>query len=63
LSVKIYRTMKTEGLDAGAAVVRALADYQSPVPRDVLQAQISLAVNEATDWEFVPVAFRDRRRG
>ena len=63
LSVKIYRTMKTEGLDAGAAVVRALADYQSPVPSDVLQAQISLAVNEATDWEFVPVAFRDRRRG
>ena len=33
-----------------------LSDYQNPVPLDTLEFQIGLAVNEASDLEFVPLA-------
>jgi hypothetical protein len=62
LAMKIYRAAKTRSLAPRAATARALADYQPPIAREVLDAQIGLAVNEASEWEFVPEAFRDRRR-
>ena len=43
------------------ALIRNLTDYQPPVPRDVMEAQIRLAVKEASDWDFVPQAFRAYR--
>ena len=58
LSVKAYRLHKTESLDPLAAVSRALADYQPPVPLAVLEKQIQLAVEESTDLSFVPERFR-----
>jgi hypothetical protein len=35
-----------------------LQDYQNPVPREILDFQIRLAVQEASDLEFVPAALR-----
>jgi hypothetical protein len=62
LSVKVYRAAKTRGLAAPEAVAQALADYQPPIAREILEVQIRLAVDEASEWEFVPEAFRNRRR-
>jgi hypothetical protein len=58
LAVKIYRVAKLEGLGPVAAVRRCLEGYQHPVPMAVLEAQIRLAVAEASDMEFVPEVFR-----
>jgi len=58
LMVKAYRLMRTEEIEAGEAVLRCLSAYQSPIPRDVLELQMRLAVREATDILFVPEAFR-----
>ena len=58
LSVKIYRTLKTGAATPEAALESALQDYQPPVPPAVIQAQIALAVAEATDLRFVPERFR-----
>ena len=62
LAVKVYRAIKTRRLAPRDALAQALADYQPPIAREVLEAQIALAVNEASEWEFVPEAFRNRRR-
>jgi hypothetical protein len=35
-----------------------LAGYQNPVPREVMEFQIGLAIREASDMEFVPDAIR-----
>ena len=58
LAVKIYRIARTEGKSPGDALRASLSDYQNPVPLDILKFQISLAVNEASDLEFVPLRFR-----
>jgi ATPase family associated with various cellular activities (AAA) len=60
LSVKIYRSLKTGASTPEEALDVALRDYQPPVPPAVIQAQIALAVGEATDLSFVPERFRDR---
>lgn len=54
LIVKAYRMVRTEGVAARVAVGRCLARYQNPVPHDVLEMQMRLAVREATDLAFVP---------
>ena len=59
LSVKIYRSLKTGASTPEAALDVALRDYQPPVPPAVIQAQIALAVAEATDLSFVPERFRE----
>jgi len=56
--VKAYRVARTEGVAGGAALARCLEGYQNPVPEDVLESQMRLAVREATDLSFVPEAFR-----
>lgn len=58
LAVKIYRTLKTGAASPEAALTAALKDYQPPVPPAVIEAQIALAVAEATDLSFVPERFR-----
>ncbi len=37
---------------------RCIESYQNPVPPDVLNKQMRLAVREATDLSFVPEALR-----
>jgi len=59
LAVKIYRIARTERRNPGEALRAALSDYQNPVPLDTLKFQIALAVNEASDLEFVPAPFRN----
>ena len=59
LSVKLYRLTKTENMSPGDALKDVLSDYQIPVPREVMDFQIALAVREASDLDFVPAVFRD----
>ncbi len=62
LAVKTFRSVLTDKLSAVDALARNLTDYQPPVAREVMEAQIQLAVNEASDWDFVPPAFRSYRQ-
>jgi hypothetical protein len=39
-------------------VARCLAGWQNPVPPDVLDFQMRIAIREATDLAFVPEALR-----
>lgn len=58
LVVKAYRHSKTANVPAGAALEASLVGYQNPVPADVLDFQMRIAIREATDLNFVPPAFR-----
>jgi len=58
LAVKTYRLVRTASLPPGEAVRRCLDGYQGPVPPDVMEFQMRLAVREATDLAFVAPAFR-----
>jgi hypothetical protein len=68
LVVKAYRYWKTghsktgDG-SGGAALEASLVGYQNPVPADVLEFQMRIAVREATDLSFVPPAFRALAQG
>ena len=58
LVVKAYRHARTQNVPGGAALEASLAGYQNPVPADVLDFQMRIAIREATDLNFVPPAFR-----
>ena len=58
LVVKAYRHSRTQNVAGGAALEASLVGYQNPVPADVLEFQMRIAVREATDLNFVPPAFR-----
>jgi hypothetical protein len=60
LAVKAYRASRTRGLEPVQALASCLEGYQLPVPRDVMEFQIGLAVREASDLEFVPEKLRTR---
>lgn len=57
--VKVYRLVKTTSLSPVQALRACLQNYRIPVPAQTMEFQIKLAVNEATDIEFIPEAFRD----
>jgi len=59
LVVKAYRHARTQNVPGGAALEASLTGYQNPVPADVLDFQMRIAVREATDLNFVPPAFRE----
>jgi SpoVK/Ycf46/Vps4 family AAA+-type ATPase len=58
LIVKAYRLVRTEHVTADTAVRRCLSNYQSPIPHDVLELQMRIAVREATELSFVPEALQ-----
>ena len=58
LVVKAYRHARTQNVAGGAALEASLTGYQNPVPADVLEFQMRIAIREATDLGFVPPAFR-----
>jgi hypothetical protein len=58
LVVKAYRVARTQNLAGGTALAGCLGAYQNPVPEDVLEKQMRLAVREATDLSFVPESLR-----
>jgi ATPase family associated with various cellular activities (AAA) len=61
--VKAYRMVKTAHTSAMEALDRCLAQYQSPAASGILEAQIKLAIREASDMEFVPPKIRERFGG
>lgn len=62
LAVKVYRLVKVGKMDAATALSECLADYQNPVPAEVLEFQIQLAMREASDLDFIPAALRGETR-
>lgn len=58
LVMKAYRAVRTDRVSAATAIKQCLASYQNPVPHSVLEAQMRLAVREATDLSFVPEAMQ-----
>jgi SpoVK/Ycf46/Vps4 family AAA+-type ATPase len=58
LVVKAYRHARTQNVSATVALAACLTDYQNPIPADVLEFQMRIAVREATDLSFVPPQFR-----
>lgn len=62
IAVKVYRQVKTENLTALDALRDCLDEYQNPVPAETMEFQIGIAVQEASDLDFVPAIFRDRAK-
>ncbi|MGH9361563.1 MAG: ATP-binding protein, partial [Thermoanaerobaculia bacterium] len=62
LAFKTYRAVRTEEVAPLDALERQLAAWRNPVPRETLEFQIALAVQEASDLELVPEAFRGLRQ-
>ncbi|MCP5540752.1 MAG: ATP-binding protein [Akkermansiaceae bacterium] len=58
IAIKVYRGVKTSGANVVDALRDSLEDYQNPIPRDIMDFQIGLAVREASDLDFVPERFR-----
>lgn len=58
LAVKVYRRVRTAGLEPLAALQQCLQGYQPPVAEAVLRLQMSIAIREATDMAFVPESLR-----
>ena len=61
IAVKLYRSVRAEGLSPLDALRDTLDAYQNPVPADVMEFQIALAAREASDGDFVPETFRHLR--
>ncbi len=57
-AVKAYRQAQTTGVAPLDAIAALLADYQPPVPLEVLEFQMRIAIAEATDLRFVPPSLR-----
>jgi ATPase family associated with various cellular activities (AAA) len=60
LASKVYRSSRTQSLSPLEALKACLVDYRNPVPQDVMEFQIGIAVREASDVDFIPQAFRNR---
>jgi len=58
IAVKAYRLARTQKLEPSKAIEACLTGYQPPVPEDVLNFQMQIAVREATDIAFVPESLR-----
>ena len=56
--MNMYRHVKTKGVGALEALKDCLDEYQNPIPQEVMDFQIGLAVKEASDLEFVPNQLR-----
>lgn len=62
-AVKAYRRSRTGPVEPLQAIADTLADYQPPVPLEVLEFQMGIAIAEATDLEFVPPSLRPASSG
>jgi SpoVK/Ycf46/Vps4 family AAA+-type ATPase len=58
LAIQVYRLVKVQSLTPVEALKACLADYQNPVPPEILGFQIELAIREASDLDFIPEALR-----
>jgi len=62
LVMKVYRLVKTSQISPLDALTKCLADYRNPVPLDVLQFQIDLAIRETSDLDFVPQTLFNQKK-
>ena len=60
LVVKTYRAVRTKGLDPLSAYRESLCDYRPPVSPELMDFQVQLAMDEATDISFVPSLFQEK---
>jgi SpoVK/Ycf46/Vps4 family AAA+-type ATPase len=58
LAVKAYRLIRTESLPPFEALRRCLEDYRPAIPPEVMELQIQLALDEASDASFIPPSMR-----
>ena len=58
LAVKVYRLVRTSNQTLDQVLLSSLREYQNPVPPDVMQFQIRIAVAESSDLDFIPALFR-----
>jgi SpoVK/Ycf46/Vps4 family AAA+-type ATPase len=58
LAIKVYRLARVESIEPFAALKSCLIDYQNPVPPEVMEFQMQLAIREASDLDFVPPTLR-----
>jgi hypothetical protein len=58
IAVKTRRLMITGGVTAEEALSRCLDGYLPPISPAVIQSQIQLAIDEASDASFIPEMFR-----
>ncbi len=58
IAARVFRKVKAEKQSPREALESCLRDYQSPVPREVMEQQIRIAVREASDLAYVPAPFR-----
>jgi hypothetical protein len=63
LAVKVYRQVRTSEMGPAEALAAILPGYQPPVPADVLEFQMRIAIREATDIAFVPESLRHLAAG
>ena len=61
LAAKLYRTIHSTARDISEILPETLEHYQQPTPWAVIEQQIRLAVNEATDLDLIPPIFRRYR--
>ena len=60
LAVKLYRMVRTRTCDPTEGLKLCLTDYRNPVSLEVLNFQIQLALDEASDPDFIPEFFTKR---
>ncbi len=60
LVVKVYRLSRTQNLAPADALSACLKEYQPPVAPEVMDFQIKLAIQEASDLTFVPEIFHPK---
>jgi hypothetical protein len=60
LVMNLYRHVRTTSSSIEDILNACLAEYQNPIPPDVMAFQIQLAASEATALEFVPTPFRNK---
>lgn len=58
LVVKAYRVSRTEAVAPATALARCLDGYQNAIPQEVLELQMRLAIQEASDLAFVAEELR-----
>jgi hypothetical protein len=57
LATKVYRVSRTQSLSTPQALEACLTGYRNPVPADVMDFQMRIAVRESSDVAFVPAPF------
>jgi hypothetical protein len=61
VAVKVYRVARTSGCQPIDALRQTLTDYRNPIAPEILESQIRLALDEASDPDFVPEFFASRK--